>query len=208
MRLSMSRIQLVGCVVGTALAAAVTICAVAAGYPKPAPVPFRWELEFDSGDLRLYTDESTGSHYWYFTYTITNRTGKDQLWAPSFVLFTDAGEILHAGRDVPTRITEDILALLGNELLEDQNEIIGDILQGKENAREGLVVWPARKTDITELSLFVAGISGETARVKNPLNGREVILRKTLQRDYLIPGNPVARGSKPIELVEQTWILR
>lgn len=192
-----------------AIAAALLAAAGAAvAYPKPAPVPTRWELDFSPGDLRLYVDPATGQTYWFFTYTVTNRTGKDQLWAPSFVLFTDAGEILPAGRDVPTRVTEQLLDLMGNEFLEDQNSIIGTLLQGREHAKEGLVVWPARKLDVTEISLFIAGISGETARVINPINGNEIILRKTLQRDYLVPGNPVARGSDPLELVAESWILR
>lgn len=178
-------------------------------YPKPAPVPFRWELEFEPGQLRLYKDSNGGEgSFWYFTYTVTNRTGADQLWAPKFVLFTDAGEIIESGRGVPTKITEDILAMLGNELLEDQNEAIGDIMQGRENAKEGLVIWPARNLEVNELSMFIAGISGETARVKNPVNGQEIILRKTLQRDYLVPGNAADRGSKPVDLVQQTWVLR
>jgi hypothetical protein len=193
----------------TVAVVAVAITTIAAfGYPKPASVPYLWQLNFEAGDLRLYVDEDTKSRYWYFTYTVTNRTGKDQLWVPNMVLYTDGGEILQAGRDVPSQITEDILDLLGNELLEDQNEVIGDILQGKEHAKEGLVIWPARNTKVTEMSLFVAGISGETARVKNPATGKEVILRKTLQRDYLVPGDAVARGSTPAEFVEETWILR
>lgn len=179
-----------------------------ADYPKPAPVPYRWELEFEPGQLRLYKDQANGGAYWYFTYTVTNRTGADQLWAPKFVLFTDAGEILESGRNVPTKVTEDIMALLGNDLLEDQNEAIGDIMQGRENAKEGLVIWPVNRLDVNEMSLFVAGISGETARVKNPVNGEEIILRKTLQRDYLVPGNAADRGSKPVELVQQIWVLR
>jgi hypothetical protein len=181
---------------------------VAAGYPKPAPVPYRWELNFDAGPLRLYVDPHGSGAYWFFTYTVTNRTGKDQLWAPRFTLFTDAGEILDSGRDVPTRVTDDLLDLLANPYLLDQNMAIGDILQGRENAREGLVVWPARNLKVTEMSLFIAGISGETARVKNPVNGNEVLLRKTLQRDYIIPGDAGARGTRPVQLVYETWVMR
>jgi len=190
-----------------AFAMVITVCALGA-YPKPAPVPYRWELDFEPGDLRMYVDPATHDAYWYFTYTVTNRTGKDQLWAPSMVLFTDTGEILQAGRDVPTQITEGLLKLLGNQLMQDQNDVIGDILQGKENAKEGLVIWPARNTKVNELSLFIAGVSGETARVKNPQNGNELILWKTLQRDYLVPGEALARGAAPIDLVEETWIMR
>ena len=127
---------------------------------------------------------------------------------PKLPLFTDDGEILEAGRDVPTRVSEELLELLGNAFLQDQNEVLGDIFQGRENAKEGLVVWPANNLKVNELSLFVAGVSGETARVKNPITSEEVILRKTLQRDYLIPGNAPARGTKPVDLVSESWILR
>jgi len=176
--------------------------------PKPSPVPVRWELQFEPGPLRLYVDESSRDAYWYFTYGVINRTGDKQLWAPSFVLFTDAGEIMRSGRDVPSLVTDDLLELLGNELMEDQNEIIGDILQGREHMKEGLVIWPARNLRVNEMSLFVAGTSGETARVKNPITGADVILRKTLQRDYLIPGDALARGSQPIEMVTERWVMR
>ncbi len=188
--------------------AALSGAAALADHPKPAPVPYRWELEFDSGPLRLYQDQATGNHYWYFTYTVINRTGGDQLWAPKFTLFTDTGEIIDSGRDVPAQVTEDLMSLLGNELLDDQNEAIGDLLQGKENAKEGLVIWPAKNLGVTEMSLFVAGISGETARVKNPLNDQEIILRKSLQRNYIVRGNAAARGSEPVEIVEERWVLR
>ena len=191
--------------------AVVTLLAITAGlaaYPKPARVPYRWQLEFDPGHLRLYQDPIDGATYWYFTYTIVNRTGSDQIWAPSLVLFTDQGEILRSGDGVPSRIEDAVRDLLGNRLLETQHEVIGDVFQGKEHAKDGLVVWPAETTDVNELSLFVGGLSGETARVRDPISGRQMILRKTLQRDYLIRGNAMARGSKPIEVVREEWILR
>jgi hypothetical protein len=192
-----------------AAALAVLLAAGAAlAYPKPAPVPPRWELEFEPGELRLYVDPIEGGTYWYFTYKVTNRTERDQVWAPVFDLFTDAGEILRSGRDVPSRVAEDIKELLGNDFLEYQNEIIGDIYYGRDHAKEGLVVWPARRLDVNEMSLFIAGTSGETAVVVNPITGERVLLRKTLQRDYLVPGDALPRGSKPIPLKEQHWVMR
>ena len=149
-----------------------------------------------------------GAAYWYFTYAITNRTGGDQLWVPSFVLYNDVGEILASGSDVPDHVEQSILALLGDELLETQDEIIGDIYQGKEHAKDGLVIWLAESTHVNEMSMFIGGMSGETARVTNPATGQEIILRKTLERDYLVRGNALARGSKPAELVAQQWVLR
>jgi hypothetical protein len=192
------------------MAAGAVLLAVssAMSFPRPAPVPPRWELEFEPGHLRLYVDPDEGEVYWYFTYMVTNRTGRDQVWAPSFTLYTDAGEILASGRGVPSRVSADIKELLGNELLEHQNEIIGEIFHGKEHAKEGLVIWPARNLHVNELSLFAAGTSGETATVINPMTGERVLLRKTLHREYLIPGEAIARGTKPVELVRQRWVMR
>jgi hypothetical protein len=191
----------------TALAASM-LAGSATAHPDPAAVPYRWQLDFKPGPLRLYKDPIDGATYWYFTYQVVNRTGSDQVWAPTIVLFTDAGEILSSGRGVRPRIEESIRELLGNELMETQNEIIGDIRQGREHARDGLVVWPARRTSVNQMSLFVGGLSGETARVRNPSTGEELILRKTLQRDYLIRGDALARGSKPVELQGERWVLR
>ncbi len=180
----------------------------ALAFPRPAAVPTRWELEFQPGPLRVYLDEPGGEVFWYMPYMVTNRTGRERIWAPTFALYTDAGEIIASGRDVPSRVTEDLLELLGNELMKQQNEIIGEIFHGRENAREGLVVWRAGDVDVNELSVFVAGISGETTTIRNPASGERVTLRKTLKRDYLIPGEAIARGSKPVELVVESWVMR
>jgi hypothetical protein len=192
----------------TALLAITAIAPQAFAPPKPATVPFRWELQFKPGDLRLYLDPEDERVYWYMSYKVTNRVGRQLVWAPSFTLFTDAGEILPSGRDVPFRVAEDLLALLGNPLLEDQNEIIGDILVGKEHAKEGLVIWPADRLDVNQINLFVAGISGETARVRNPMTGEQLVLRKTLEREYLIRGSIHARWLKPLEAIEDRWVMR
>ena len=70
------------------------------------------------------------------------------------------------------------------------------------------MAWPADNLKVNELSLFIAGISGETARVRNPITKEEVILRKTLQRDYLIPGAAMARRFEPIGFEDQRWVMR
>lgn len=191
------------------MAVPVLLLALAAtAHPKPAAVPYRWQLEFEAGELRAWIDPTDNRPYWFFTYTVTNRTGKEQVWAPAFTLLTDQGEILPSGQDVPLRVVQTLRSLLNNDLLETQNEVIGEILQGKEHAKDGLVVWPMPTTELTEVSVFVRGISGETAKVTNPVTRKDVVLHKTLQRDYLIPGNVLARGAKPAEVVAEQWIFR
>lgn len=179
-----------------------------AQHPTPSAVPLRWELAFEPGPLRTYVDPVEGTAYWYMPYVVTNLTGQDQTWAPEFVLFADTGEILRSGEGVPSRVEERLRELLGNPLLETQNEIIGDIRQGREHARDGLAVWPLRRTRLTEFSVFIGGISGETARIVNPVTGAPVILRKSLERRYRVPGDPLARGSTPVELVSERWVMR
>lgn len=190
------------------LLAVVILVAPVAAFPKPAAIPYRWQLQFEPGEIRLYQDRSTGDVYWYFTYAVTNRTGRTQLWAPRLTLFTDAGEIIVSGDSVPSRVEQEILDLLADELLEPQHRVFGDILVGPEHARDGLAIWPARNDSVNRLSLFIRGISGESTRITNPLTGEPVVLYKTLQRDYLIPGNALARGSEPVELIAEQWILR
>ncbi len=180
----------------------------ATAHPKPAAVPFRWQLEFTPGELRVWVNPIDHRPYWYFTYTVTNRTGQEQVWAPAFTMLTDAGEILPSGENVPAEVTRTLRNLLGNDLLETQNEIIGELRQGKENARDGLVIWPMPTPEVNEVSIFVRGLSGETTKVVNPKTKKEVVLHKTLQREYLIPGNALDRGSDPAEFVAEQWIFR
>ncbi len=196
------------CCPAVALLVLLATATLALAYPKPAAVPYRWQLDFDSGPLRMYVDAERGQAYWYLTYMVTNRTTRTQVWAPQLTMFTDAGEIFLSGAGVPSRVETDILELLGNPLLERQSQVIGDLLVAAENAKEGLAVWPAATTSVNEFSIFVRGISGESARVSHPISGDAVVLYKTLQQDYLVPGDALARGSTPVETVGQRWILR
>ena len=157
-----------------------------------------WQLEFQPGPLRLFVDPVDGTKYWYFTYKVVNRTGRDRMWAPRFEFFTDEGEIKVSGKSVPTRVTDEVATMLGNPLLEDQNEILGDILVGEEHAKEGLVIWPAGPADTNEFSIFVTGVSGKVRKVADPKTGAPRAERWTLRFNYLVPGDATPRGSEPV----------
>tara|TARA_Y100000589_G_C27186073_1_gene642715 strand:+ start:620 stop:1183 length:564 start_codon:yes stop_codon:yes gene_type:complete len=181
--------------------------------PSPSAYSSKPELEFTPGPLRIYRSAQNGKWYWYMTYEIENGTGADQIWVPSMVIYTDRGEILPCGKNVPSAVTDEILDRLGDPFLEPQYKIIGDLKQGRGNARTGLSIWPANRTDVNEISLFIAGLSSETAAVKDPITGEEVVLRKTLKRDYLIPGAATAIGDRPIPAhpdmpTYEVWIFR
>ena len=196
-------------IVTASLVLATSVLAV----PSPRAVSSRPELSFEPGPLRIYQSNEDGQWYWYMTYVIENHTGVDQIWIPEMVLYMDQGEILKAGRDVSSTVSDEIVEYVGDPLLEPQNTIIGDLKQGRGNAKEGLSVWPAKQTEVNEMALFIAGISGETLVVEHPLTKEEVVLRKTLQRDYLIPGRATARGDRPVGLHpdsprREVWIFR
>lgn len=183
--------------------------------PEPDPLPKRWQLDIDIGPLRVASVEIPGQQpavYYYMTYRVTNNSGQDLQFAPVFELGTDEGELFRAGRDVPRAVRLELLDRLNNPLLEDEIALLGTLLQGKENARDGLVVWPVGDMDVDEISVYAAGFSGETARIelKDPETGqpREIVLRKTFMVRYQLAGSLQMRGSEPIRPREQRWIMR
>jgi len=104
--------------------------------------------------------------YYYLTYTVTNNTDEPVLFAPSFELSTDAGGTVVAGQGVPAAATRELLERLANPLLLDQVDMIGLLRRGEAHAREGLVVWPASNVEADEVRIYMAGFSGETARIR------------------------------------------
>ena len=168
--------------------------------PVSAVAADDWELEFTPGHLRLYVDPVDDRTYWYFTYTVANRTERDRMWAPRAELATDDGEIMRSGRGVPSRVNKQLKELINDPLVEDQNRIIGELLVGRENAKSGVVVWPANDLEVTELALYMTGLSSESEVRTHPVTGKPVRLRKTLRREYLLPGDPIARGDQPVPL--------
>lgn len=150
--------------------------------------------------------------YFYLTYSVTNRTGEDRPFTPTWVLTTDTGQTYRSGRGVPTEVTKQILADLDNPFLEDQISILGRLQQGRVNAKEGLIVWPAPDLSIDELRVYAGGFSGESTRITtvDPETGeeKEFVLRKTRMVRYPVPGNLVRSVGKEIRPAEFRWIMR
>jgi hypothetical protein len=166
------------------------------------------ELMFTPTELRLFKDPDSGKHYWYMTYEVVNKTGAEIRFSPRIELVVDDGVILGQGEGVPSGVIQKLKKHLGDALLEDHFEILGEVLPGKENAKSGLVVFRADKLDPTELTVMVQGLSRETEKKPHPKTGEPVVLRKTVRIDYLVPGDPKPRGSATYPIVQQGWIFR
>lgn len=183
--------------------------------PEPDPLPQRWELVLDLGPMRLITIDVPGvgpQPFFYLTYRVTNNSGQDLQFAPIFDLGNEDGDLVRGGVDVSKYVRDYLDDLLDNPLLEDQISIIGPILQGRENAKDGLVIWRAVDLDADELALYAAGFSGETQIVSftDPESGEpvELTFRKTYMVRYATPGTIAGRGSRPLEVETQRWIMR
>lgn len=173
---------------------------------SPEAAPGQWQLEFTPGDLRVYTDPQTNQHFWYFTYKVVNRTGQDRWWAPKFELLEDHGKVRRSGQNVDPIIMKRVEALIGNRLIADQYQVLGEIKQGEEHAKEGFVVWSDDDLRATELHLFIRGMSSEMQKVQTKEG--EVMMYKTLKLDYRVPGDPAERGGEPVPCEHREWILR
>ena len=206
MRIARSfRALLSSIVLGTA---AVSTLASLARPATAAPVAPPKELDFTASELRLFKDPETGKHYWYMTYDVVNNTGKEVRFAPRIDLVVDDGRILSQGEGVSSGAVRQLKKYLKNELLEDQFEILGEVLPGKEHARTGLVVFKADDLEPTELTVMVQGLSKETEKRPHPKSGEPVTLRKTVRIDYLVSGEPKPRGSTTYPIVNREWIFR
>jgi len=193
-------------------AMAMGLCAMA---PEPNPVPQRWQFDVRPGDLRFAKFETPDGQlrgYFFLTYRVVNNTKEDLLLAPLFELTTENGDIVRSGRDVPQSVMKKIMAEVDNPLTQDQISILGTLLQGEENGREGVVVFSDVDISARIITIYATGFSGETAPydVTDPKTGkvRKELLRKTLSLEYKLPGDVTGRVNEPLPLFEQRWVMR
>ncbi len=179
--------------------------------PEPEAIPRRWELRVEPGQLRCMSvdiPEKGKQAFFYFTFKATNLTGQDLYFAPSFDLALSDGTVLRSGRDVPPEATAAVLQYVNNAFLKDEIKLQGQFLQGPENAKEGLVMWPATTLKLTDATIYMAGFSGETKSVVRPDTGRTQVLRKTLMLRHEVSGEVDPRSNATLTRSIQRWILR
>lgn len=181
-------------------------------YPRPARVSDRPEVTFQPNALRMFRAED-GRRYWYLIYDVVNMTGEDRTWAPSMTLFTDRGEVLVDGVAVSRTVAEAIRRHVGDPLIEPRAAIIGQLRQGPAHARRGMAMWPADRHDVTELRIFVEGISPESVTIPHPVTGEPLTMRKNLHLHYLVAWDPRQLRDDPIPLhpdypAEEHWVFR
>jgi hypothetical protein len=182
-----------------------------AEYPKPCPYPKSWELAFEHGLPKrvVVQAENAGAPkaYWYMTYTVTNNTDVEQLFMPSFDLVANDGKIVRNDTNIPKKVFDTIKKQEGVRFMVPAALIGGELRIGPDQAKDGVAIWPEPTPEMGSFSIFASGLSGETATVKGP-DGKDVILRKTLQLNYLVRGDEVYAGEDEVNENPQQWVMR
>jgi hypothetical protein len=199
-------------IVAAAVACAVLAAHQAAAFPQPNVVPSSWELDIKFDHPRVIVVQVPGQAsprvYWFVTYTVTNNSGADQNFIPELTLLTDAGDLLRANRNLPPAVYKAIREELRNPLLRSPTEVVGKLLQGPDNAVDGVAIWPMPDHDVDRVTIFFSGLSGETHEVENPVSKETVLLRKTLKLEYQTPGSVEQQPRKPWLFKGQEWVVR
>ena len=197
---------------GTMMLAAILLWqGAASAFPEAGAVPKGWQLNFTHDQprtLAVTMPDGSVRWFWYMAYKVVNNTGEDRMFIPEFTIATDAGDIITAGQDVPAAVWPAVAEKLGNPLLESPADIVGKILQGPDYARESVAIWPVPDHDVDQMSIFVGGISGETATVVNPVTGEQVLVRRSRMITYATPGTVVNPEDQPTKLLSETDVMR
>jgi len=98
------------------------------------------------------------------------------------------------------------------------SQATGRLLVGKDNARTSAAVFRDFDASASAIKVFAAGLTGEVTRVTNPAfdraagesanNVRFFTLRKTLEIDYDLPGDPGTRATSVPVRTGMSWVMR
>jgi hypothetical protein len=199
-----------------------TIAVACFAAPKPAALqsPNEWTLgviyEHPQQIMVQLPGDRKVTRYWYVILSLTNRRGREVSFYPKCELMTDRFQIIPAGTGVRNEVFKRVgLRHRGKyPFLESIEQANPRILHGRDNARDIAIIWPDFDLKAKEITLFIAGLSNETAAIEHPVKKDEqgrpvrVLLRKTLELKYKISGDPVHRSTQELTFVEKRWVMR
>jgi hypothetical protein len=212
------------CVILAAVGALAWSIGPAAAEPKPSAAPTSWQLELEFHDPERISVTHPGDDqpttYWYLLYSVTNNTGREIGFYPSFDLVTDTLKLVEGGSGVHPavyRVIQERYAKL-YPFFVPPLEAYGTLQQGADYKRTSVVVFRDFDPEASSFTLFVGGLSGETTRLPNPKfdadspesdnNVQFFVLRKTLAVHYELPGDPRSRILAKPTRVKREWVMR
>ena len=192
---------------------------LAVAVPEPAIVqkPGDWTLDVRfENPQQMVLPGAVQERFWYIIFSLTNKSGKDVDFYPQCDLLTDTLQLVPAVKGTSAILFEKIKARHQGrypflELLENAGE---KILQGEDNAKDIVVIWPDFDPNAKSVSFFISGLSNETIAIDSPAekdqDGKpaKVYLRKTLQLTCSIAGDPKFRSDQKLKFESKRWVMR
>jgi len=205
-----------------AVAALLIICCAGLAAPKPAvvPGPDDWTVDVKFENPQRILLQTAGDKsprlFWYLILTLTNNTNRDVEFYPNCELMTDTFQLIPAGKNVPDEVFEQIKTRHKTiyPFLEPLEKSGNKILQGDDNTKDIVIVWPDFDPNAKSIDLFVTGLSNETIAIEDPAakdkdgNSVRIFLRKTLQLTYTIGGDPAFRADAKLLYNDRQWVMR
>ena len=196
----------------------------AAGAPKPSVAPRSWQLDFAFHappriSLTL-PGEDRPTTYWYLLYSVTNGTGREVEFYPTFDLVTDTLQVIEGGSSIHPAVYAAIKKRYAKlyPFFVPPREAAGTLRQGVDNKLTSAIAMVDFDPKASGFTVYVGGLSGETARVPNSRfdpakpesdnNMRFFVLRKTLAITYQLPGDLQSRNLAIPGRVKRAWVMR
>ena len=200
----------------------VIITSICLAAPEPAIVPAlgQWtvDTEFTHPEQIVMhrASDKQPVRFWYTIITLTNNADEDVAFFPKCDLMTDTFQITQAGKDVSPIVFEQIKKRHKSRypFLELLSMSSNRILQGEDNTKDIAVIWPDFDVKAKNIRLFIAGLSNETIAINHPVanddlgNPLKVFLRKTLELNYDLKGDPAIRSGAGLTYKGKRWIMR
>ena len=202
------------------------ILIVSEGFSLAAPAPAivqsnqQWTVEIKYEHPQQIMVRFDGQRhpvrFWYVIMTLINETGDDVNFYPKCELMTDTFQVLPAGIKVPSSVFAQIKRRHQKQypFLESIDKTSSKVLQGQDNIKDIAIIWSDFAPKAKNVSFFIAGLSNETVELTHPTakdedgNAKKIFLRKTLELDYKLGGDPLFRSDAILKFKEQCWVMR
>ena len=200
----------------------IMICSGLTAAPKPAIVPgaLDWTADVKVNHLQQIELKvkncKTELRFWYVIMTLTNNTNSEIDFYPKCELMTDTFQIITAGENTPPAVFQEIKRRHQSRypFLESLEQTSNRILRGSDNTKDIVIIWPDFDAKAKNVKLFISGLSNETAAVKHPTRKDKsgmplrIFLRKTLQLNYSISGDPYFKSTINLKPGGKDWVMR
>ncbi len=205
-----------GLVIGVLVLTMFGVCLAA---PTPAVVQKTGDWTLDvrfENPQQITLDGTTPQRYWYTILTLTNKSGKDVDFYPAAELVTDTLQVVPAIKGTSAVLFDKIKTRHHGKypFLQLMENAGNKILQGQDNTVDIAICWPDFDPNAKTADIFITGLSNETVAVDHPSdkdkdgNSVKVYLRKTLELNYSIAGDPKFRPEQKLKLENKTWVMR